>query len=168
MNQPRSKTSRRPRAEGGVVEINLPDGRFAYAQILSDPLVGFFSGCHEERQSVEMFRGRAFEFCLWVHHDAFRSDRWRGIGKISVPEILPKPWFFKQDALSKALSLYQHETGAVREVSVDELSRYEAAAVWDPEQVEQRLLDQCEGRANIFVKSMLDRAAAAWMSKFGS
>ncbi|MFN4288643.1 MAG: hypothetical protein ACK4E3_09140 [Brevundimonas sp.] len=156
------------RTENDIIEIELIDGRFAYAQRLTDPLVGFYPGCYGQRQTVETFEGQTFRFCVWVHSDAFASARWNVVGTIEPPPNMQNPWFFKQDALSKKLTLYQHQTGKVRTLQVDELFGYEAAAVWDPEHIEQRLIDECEGRSNVFVESMKKRAAADWISRFGS
>lgn len=159
--------SRSRRMEGAVVEITLPNGMFAYGQILSDPLVGFWPGCFVERQPATAFSERPFELCLWVHNDAFKSGRWKAVGTISVSSN-GDPWFFKQDAVSKEITLYQHRTGIERALSIEKLSSYEAAAVWDPEHVERRLQDACEGKANLLATSMQTRAIKNWMQKFGT
>lgn len=143
------------RIEGGIFEILLDDGRFSYAQALSDPLVGFYEGCFSEPQPVEIVSVRPFKFRVWVHGDAFK--RWRGIGNAPIPPEANDQWLFIQDALTKSVELYQHGTSRRRLVDAD-LGGFEAASIWDPEQVEQRLLDEASGQTNRHAALMLDRA----------
>jgi len=143
------------RLDGAVFEIALGDGRFAYAQSLSNPLVGFYDGCFSEPQTVETIAGRPFKFRVWVHVEAFK--RWRRIGNAPVPPKANDQWFFIQDALTKAVELYQHGTSQRRAVDAD-LGEFEAAAVWNPELVEERLLDEASGQTNRHAASMLDQA----------
>lgn len=141
--------------EGAILEVPLGGGRFSYAQALSDPLIGFYEGCFSEVQPVETISDRQFKFRVWVHHDAFK--RWRRIGNASVPPQANDQWFYIQDALTKSVELYQHGTGHRRPVDAD-LGRFEAAAVWDPEQIEERLVDEGIGQTNRHAAAMLDRA----------
>lgn len=141
--------------EGAILEIAISGGRFSYAQALSEPLVGFFDGCFSEAQGVENLAGRPFKFSVWVHRDAFK--RWRQIGNTAVSPGASDQWFYIQDALTKSVELYQHGTGHRRAVDND-LSDFEAAAIWDPEQIEERLADECSGRTNRHAAAMLDRA----------
>lgn len=141
--------------EGAIFEVALSDGRFSYAQALSDPLVGFYDGYFSEAQSVETVAGSPFRFRVWLHGDAFK--RWHQIGTAPVPPEANDQWLFIQDALTKSVELYQHGTGQRRPVD-GSLGDFEAAAIWDPEQVEQRLADEDCGRTNRYVASMLERA----------
>lgn len=143
------------RTEGTIFEVALSDGRFSYAQVLSDPLIGFFDGCFSKTQSFETIASRPLRFRVWVHVDAFK--RWRQIGHAPVPPEANDQWFFIQDALTKSVELYQHGTGQRRPVDAS-LSDFEAAAIWDPEQIEQRLADEACGRTNRHAASMLERA----------
>lgn len=78
--------------DGAILEIATGDGRFSYAQALSEPLVGFFDGCFSESQGVENLEGRPFKFTVWVHRDAFK--RWRQIGNAAVPPEASDHWFY--------------------------------------------------------------------------
>ena len=143
------------RLEGDIFEIPIGDGRFSYAQALSDPLVGFYDGCFSEVQAVESISGRPFKWRVWVQRDAFR--RWRRIGNAQVPSQANDQWFYIQDAVTKSVELYQHGTGRRRPVDAD-LGEFEAAAVWDTEQIEERLLDEGIGQTNRHAAAMLKRA----------
>lgn len=141
--------------EGAILEIAIGGGRFSYAQALSEPLVGFFDGCFSESQGVENLAGHPFKFTVWVHRDAFK--RWRQIGNAAVPPEASDQWLYIQDALTKSVELYQYGTGRRRAVDSN-LGDFEAAAIWEPEQVEERLADECSGRTNRHAAAMLYRA----------
>lgn len=143
------------RVEGAIYELALSDGRFSYAQALGEPLVGFYDGCFSQAQAVETIAGRPFRFLVWVHVDAFK--RWRRIGCAPVPLGANDQWLFIQDALTKKVELYQHGTGKRRPVEAS-LGDFEAAAIWETEQVEQRLADDDCGQTNRHAASMLERA----------
>ena len=150
------------RVEGAIYEVALGDGRFSYAQALSDPLVGFYDGCFSEAQPIETIASRPFKFCVWVHRDAFK--RWRQIGESPVPHQGNDQWFFIQDALTKSVELYQHGTGHRRVVDAP-LRNFEAAAIWDPEHIEERLADEGSGQPNRQVDAMLSRAQSGLVQR---
>ena len=150
------------RVEGAIYEVALGDGRFSYAQALSDPLMGFYDGCFSEAQPVETIANRPFKFCVWVHRDAFK--RWRKVGDSPVPHESKDQWFFIQDALTKSVELYQHGTGYRRAVDAP-LSNFEAAAIWDPEHIEERLADEGSGQPNRHADGMLSRAQSGLVQR---
>ena len=141
--------------EGAVFEIPICGDRFAYAQALSDPLVGFYEGCFSDAQSVEKVADLSFRLRLWVHRDAFKQ--WRQIGNAPVAVGADDQWFYIQDALTKSVELYQHGTGLRRPVDAP-IGDFEAAAIWDPEHIEERLADEASGRRNLNAAAMLERA----------
>ena len=141
--------------EGAVFEIQMSEGRLAYAQALSEPLVGFYEGCFSNPQPAESIAGHPFKFRLWVHRDAFKL--WRQIGAAPIPAEANDQWFYIQDALTKSVELYQHGTGYRRPVDAP-LGDFEAAAIWDPEQIKERLADEASGQRNRHAAAMLDRA----------
>lgn len=141
--------------EGAVFEIPISGDCFAYAQALSEPLVGFYEGCFSDAQPVKEIASLPFKLRLWVHRDAFK--RWRHIGNAPVAAGANDLWFYIQDALTKSVELYQHETGLRRPVDAP-LGDFEDAAVWDPEQIEERLSDEASGHINRNAAAMLERA----------
>ena len=141
--------------EGAIFEIPISGGRFAYAQALGEPLIGIYEGCFSDPQAAESIASHPFRLRLWVHRDAFK--RWRQIGNAPIPVDANDQWFYIQDALTKSVELYQHGTGHRRQVDAP-LSDFEAAAIWDPEQIEERLADEASGHPNRHAAAMLDRA----------
>jgi len=79
------------------------------------------------------------------------------------PESRTEPFFYKQDAITGRLALY-HSTFAStnweRPASREECAGLEAAAVWEPEHVEDRLRDHFAGRPNKWVESLRIDVAA--------
>lgn len=141
--------------EGAVFEVPVSGGRFTYAQALSEPLVGFYEGCFSDAQPVESIAGLPFKLRLWVHRDCFK--RWRKIGTAPVAAEVNDQWFYIQDALTKSVELYQHGTGLRRPVDAP-LGDFEAAAIWDPEQIEERLADEASGHRSRNATAMLELA----------
>lgn len=125
--------TRRPRwREGDVYEIALANGKRAYAALFESPLAGFFSGVHDSRPTDF----GTIAFYAMVHHDAL--SRWAKVAKfVTTPNV--RPWFFKQDAISKKLWLRQPATGVEKPASDEDVMQHEPAVIWNPEQIEERL-----------------------------
>lgn len=97
-------------------------------------------------------------FRIWVANHAVTRGRWPVIGRVAItPENSAEPFFYKQDAITGRLALY-HSTFAAtnweRPASLAECAGLEAAAVWEPEHVEDRLRDHFAGRSNKWVESL--------------
>lgn len=85
---------------------------------------------------------------------ALTSGRWPRIGRVAVPEELSTPpWFFKQDPISRVLSLTK-DGGAEIPATLQSISGLECAAVWSANHVEDRLRDHFDGRPNQWVESL--------------
>ncbi len=137
---------------GDVIEIPLDEGT-GYARILPDPLMAFYDVRATAPLDCAAVVAHPIAFKIWVMHSAISSGRWRIVGNLPLgPELDVAPWFFKQDALSKKLSLYRD--GAGRPATLEECQGLERAAVWSAEHVESRLSDHLAGRPNKFVESL--------------
>lgn len=138
---------------GSVVEISLENGSKCYARVLSKPLMAFYSFRSDSSLDVPQIIEQAIAFKIWVMNSAVTSGRWRVIGYAPLEqEHEVSPWFFKQDAISKALSIYQN--GIERPASREECEGLECAAVWSAEHVESRLEDHFAGKANKWVEAL--------------
>lgn len=71
-------------------------------------------------------------------------------------ELKATPWFFRQDVISKVLSLYQD--GIERPATREECEGLERAAVWSAEHIENRLDDHLEGRTNKWIEALKIKA----------
>lgn len=153
--QPASKVRRR---EGDVLKIDLGDGRPSYAQVAAEPLMVFFDRADAEDIAPEDVSRLPVLFRLWIANHAVTRGRWQVIGRGALsPENRTEPFFYKQDAITGRLALY-HSTFAStnweRPASLEECTGLEAAAVWEPEHVEDRLRDHFAGRPNRWVESL--------------
>jgi hypothetical protein len=78
---------------------------------------------------------------------AVKSGRWPIVGHIPLEDRLVPPPKFIQDPLNKnSFSIY--ENGQIRKATREQCAGLERAAVWEPEQMEDRLRDHYTGRKN--------------------
>jgi hypothetical protein len=159
-----SKGWRVRRREGDVLKIALGDGRHSYAQVSGDPLVVFFEGAFTDDLPLSRVPHLPVLFRIWVHDDAIKKGVWPVIGNQPLtPENEAEPFFYKQDDMTGALSLYHStfdQTGWERPSSATECAGLECAAVWDAEHVEDRLRDHYAARPNKWLQTLtIDRRA---------
>ena len=159
-----NKGKRVRRREGDVLRIVLSDGRHSYAQVSGDPLVVFFEGAFRDDLSLSRVPHLPVLVRIWVHDDAIKKGIWPVLGNQPLtPKNAAEPFFYKQDLMTGALSLY-HSTfsdrGWERPASLAECEGLECAAVWEAEHVEDRLRDHFAGRPNQWLQSLaIDRSA---------
>lgn len=152
------------RREGDILKVNLGDGRHAYAQVSYDPLIVFFEGTFTEDMSLSDAAQLPVLFRVWVHNDAIKKGFWPVLGNQPLTaENAAEPFFYKQDAISGAVSLYHSafaDMGYERPASVSECEGLECAAVWDPDHILDRLRDHYAGLPNRWLENMkIDRRA---------
>jgi len=139
------KTKPAPKKEvtpkpGDIVEIPLPSGGHAYGRVLSDPLMAFYALRSDEGLPAETVLALPVAFRSWVMHSAIGSGRWPVVARAPLePTELESPRFFKQESISKRLSLYRR--GEERPATYEECLPLERAAAWSAEHVEARLED---------------------------
>jgi hypothetical protein len=141
------------RRVGDIVEIDMADGTFCFGRVLEEPLMAFYDLKVGTIPSLDEIVSTPILFEIWVMNHAVTSERWPVIGAMPLQNSLQLPvTFFKQDPISKELSLYVNaqEFPATRE----QCKGLERAAVWDPEHVEDRLSDYFAGVPNQWVESL--------------
>lgn len=124
---------------GAIIEMTLPDGRFAYGRVLRDGAVGFYRGIGSESQPPPI-GSRDYQFVVGVYDDVLRSDKCLVIGEdpsSNEEEDWPPPQRI-QDPISKRFSIYHK--GAIRDATEAEASHLEPAAAWDYHHLVDRLL----------------------------
>jgi hypothetical protein len=137
----------RKQKRGDLVSIPIGDGKHCCAVALTDPLFAFFDGTLEVGQRPESIKDQSILFKLPVFHTAVKSGRWSVIGKVDPMLLcaLDRVVFFKQDKISGSLSAYDPFTNIEWQISFEEAEQLECAAVWSPEQIEDRLRDYFHG-----------------------
>lgn len=140
---------------GDVVQVSLGDGTYGYGYVLDEPLVAFLD--HRDRGELKDFRDlvkKPAAFKIWVSNRPMKEGRWPVVGHVEPnAEILQPVRFFKQDAISRKLSITYNGADEVP-ATADECRKLERAAVWEPEHVADRLRDHFEGRPNRWVESL--------------
>ena len=147
------KTTKRKGFAGRVMAVPLGDGWFAFARALAFPLAEIYNLRSKEMPEVKDLANERVLFRIWLTKQAFTGQRWKQLG------VLPlnlgegsQPWFIKQ---SPGGTLYRTRDGAEEiPATWDEAALLEAAAVWDPEHVEDRLRDHFSGQPNKWVQSL--------------
>lgn len=139
-----------PRA-GAVVEIELPSGMKGYGRVLRRTLMAFYAVQSSQPLELARILSQPIAFKVWVMHSAITSGRWPVVGSAPLdPTLEESPWFFKIDAIARALSLYRDSEE--RPASYAECSGLECAAVWSAEHIEGRLQDHLDGKPNKWVE----------------
>ena len=152
MSQKR-RVKRRP---GDVIAVPLGSGRLAFGLVLEERLVAFFdgeAGVGAEPPLEELVRWPV-AFRVWVMNQPIKDGSWPVIGRAPIPtELRELPSFFKQDAISKKVTITR--TGAEeRTPEPGEAESLEPAAVWSANHIEDRLRDHLAGRPNVWRESL--------------
>jgi hypothetical protein len=143
---------RKTRKLGDILKIDLRDGKYAFGRVLEDPLCAFYDLHSETVPDLNYIISRPVLFKIWVMN-YFKDAGWEVIGNHPLEaalEVVPKFW--KQDLISKKLSLYRK--GEEWPATVTECEGFENAAVWSTCHVEDRLRDHFAGRKNKWVESL--------------
>jgi hypothetical protein len=142
-------------SNGDIVKIPLPTEKFGYGCVLDRPLMGFYNFTNNGTIAIEYIARHPFMFKVFVEDNAIKSGRWTIVGKTPVVDNLRnKEKFFKKDPISNRFYIYIDSKLGVseREVSPEECIGLEAAAVWSAEHVEERIIDELEGKQNRWAK----------------
>lgn len=132
---------------GDFVAIPLANGSFAFGRVISEPLIAFYDIYSEEVPDIDKIRVRSVKYILAVMNYAINSGRWKVIGSSLLEDTLREPVsFFMQSRSTGEISIYID--GEIIPASFEECVGLENCAVWDPEHVEDRLLDEFYGRPN--------------------
>jgi hypothetical protein len=159
MNEGNSRPKRARRRPGQFVEIDIGGGQRAFGRVLREPLFAFY-GYNSPRgvgPDLAMLAGQPVAFRLMVMNHAVTRGRWPLLGAMPLtPELMASPDFFKQDAISGRLTIYNDDLAPTfeRPATRAECEGLERAAVWEPEHVEDRLRDHFAARPNKWVDSL--------------
>ena len=151
---------RAPRNLGAVYEIELPDGRFAYAQKLVSPLYAFFDVASERHLAIDEVLPQNILFRIWVRSLAVKDGNWRRIGsRPPAPDLLVSPWFQKTDRMNGAVTIYRErpDLDQLYEEHLstrEEVADLEPAAVWEAHHISERLVDHFAGRPCRILESL--------------
>lgn len=123
---------------GDVVQIPLPDGRYAYGRVLRDASLGVYRATAAAPSKPPT--GTNYLFVVGVYEDVLASGKWPVVDH--APFQHPKeewpPAYSVKDPITGRMSLYHK--GQMRPASEDECRGLEPATVWDAHHIVERIL----------------------------
>ena len=129
---------RRP-SPGTVIEIALPNGRYAYARTYKDASVAVYRTTSDQAGNPPV-GSRDFRFVVGLHDAAFRTPIVRVVGRDEFDpqeDDWPPPASIR-DPISGSYSIYHH--GEINPSTASEAVDLEPAAVWSIEHVVERIV----------------------------
>jgi hypothetical protein len=142
------------RVDGDFVLIPLGGETYGYGRVLPDAVVAFYDAFDRGKKSVDELPGSKILFRIPVMDHAIKNCRWPVIGHLPLEQGLRQPArFFLVDKLKKG-DYRIYENGVIRRATRQECIGLENAAVWEPEQVEDRLRDHIAERPNKWVEAL--------------
>jgi len=132
--------SKRQPSPGSVIQVPLPDGRFAYGRVYRDATVCFYR--YAARLPGEPPIGlRDFAFCVGVYDDVAAGWEVVGVDGFSPGEDNGwPPASGVKDPISGSWRVYHR--GVMRAATEDEARGLEPAAVWDEHHLLPRLAEE--------------------------
>jgi len=126
---------------GALVEVDLGEGSYAYARIVSKSELAFYDVLVKGAPSCyEAIYTQAIAFVIAVMNTAVRSNRWKIVDeKLLERELAQERLYFMQDTLTGQYSVYYSVTGEIQPSCKEICVNLERAAVWDAQHVEDRL-----------------------------
>ncbi|HXR61376.1 MAG TPA: hypothetical protein VN732_08625 [Solirubrobacterales bacterium] len=134
---------------GTLLRRSLPDGFTYYARLLEAPFAAFYAErtpepVEDPRQIVEA----PVLFTVPVHKSLLGEGGWEPVAALPADPSLRPPLLFRQDILEPSSCTIVDPEGNEREATPEECEGLEAEAVWEPEHVDDRLMDHFAGRPN--------------------
>ncbi|MBK8396919.1 MAG: immunity 26/phosphotriesterase HocA family protein [Leptospiraceae bacterium] len=150
------KTNKQQRTIGAIVKVPLEKGFYGYARILEGTSFAFYDlRSTEELSDLSKIVSSPILFIISVNNYAVTDGRWSKIGKLPLEktfDVLPPR--YTQDLLSPDKFKIIYSDGTVKNATKKECNGLERFAVWQPQQVEQRLSDYFMGRKNRHLEQM--------------
>lgn len=130
--------ARRPKL-GSVIQVTLPNGRYAYGRVLRDGAVAFYRQT-TDNPGEPPIGDRDCQFVVGVYNDTLRSDDLPVVGLdpgADAEDEWPPPQLVR-DPITGRAQLY--ERGQMRATTEAEVSDLEPVAAWSLEHLLPRLV----------------------------
>jgi hypothetical protein len=128
---------KRPRV-GDVVQIALPNGRYAYGRVLRDASIAIYRQTTTSPAQPPL-GSREYQFVVGVYEDVLQSGSCPVVGHDPSRDGDDEwpPASFIRDPISGDVSLYHK--GIITPAAEDEVSGLERASVWDLNHIVDRI-----------------------------
>jgi len=144
--------------EGSILEINIENQYFVYAQILKKGLgYAFFDfKSFEKLIDISILNKAKVIFIVMVYNDVITKGIWVKIGKLDIRDELKElPMQFIQDSQNPSnFEIYNPNTGEISKATKEQCLGLECTAVWEANHVEDRIRDYFNSIPNIWVEQL--------------
>lgn len=144
------------RIPGSILEIQLEDQSFSYAQVLKMGVAFFDLNVKDPLTDLNVILEKPVLFIIEIYDQIITKGRWKIVGVMPIrPDFINPPLKFIQDQLDiDKFELYDPISGDIYPATREECIGLERAAVWEAEHVEERLIDHYNNRENKWVKML--------------
>lgn len=153
------KPKRQRRVVGAVMEININNEYYVYAQSYPNTQEVIFDyRSKEPLKDLSVLMSAKQLFRIAVYQRVIGSGFWLKVGKLPLREdLLPVQMEFVYHKYDKIqFELYNPETGQMTPSTKDECRGLEQAAVWDYKAIETRIKDHYNGVPCVFLKDVYE------------
>ena len=139
---------------GDVLAVPLGNGMHGYSRVLRNASYAFYAFDGSENLEVDDIVKLPVIFFAAVRDSAVKEGRWLILGHVPLDgQLVPPPKFIQDPLKPHSFSIYEND-GTISKATRSQCEELERAAVWEPEQIEDRLRDHFAGRENKWVKLM--------------
>ena len=142
---------------GSIVEIIVDNNYYCYAQILGKASYAFFDyRSKKQLKDLDALSLAPVLFIISVYDDVVTKGHWLKVGKMDMRDDFKIfPLQFVQDVMNHSkYSIYNPNTGEMRDAKREECINLECAAVWEAKHVEIRLRDYYNRNNNSTVENL--------------
>lgn len=144
--------------EGAILEINIKNDYYVYAQILVKGLGYVFFDYRSKWHLTDLDELLKCEilFIVMVYNDVVTQGKWIKVGKLPIrKDLLVQPMKFIQDSTNPdKFELYNPNNGEIVNATRAECVGLERASVWEANHVEDRIRDHYLGVPNVWVEQL--------------
>ena len=144
---------------GSILEINIEDQYYTYAQILGEGGYAFFDyKATEKLKDYRILLKMPILFITGVYDDVVTEGYWPKVGTLELREDLQEqPMQFIQDALHPdRFEFYNPNTGEITPATKQQIRGLERAAVWEASHIEDRIRDHYNGVPCIWLQDDIE------------
>lgn len=140
---------------GSIIEINIENSYYTYAQILSKAGYAFFDfKTLEPLKDFSILLDKPVLFITSVYDDVITQGHWLKVGNLEIREELKEqPLQFIQDAQHPdRFEFYDPNTGESSPATKNQIKGLERASVWEANHIEDRIRDYYNGVPCIWLR----------------
>lgn len=129
---------------GAILEINIENNYYVYAQILGNANYAFFDyRTTSQLKDFTVLFDKPVLFIASVYNDIITQGHWLKVGNLELRnDFKVLPMKFIQDALNPdSFELYDPNTGESKPSTKEQIKGLERAAVWEANHIVDRIRD---------------------------